>query len=192
MRGDELAGGSQRGAAFKVEGGDEFEHNLKTLTRTQFMDRYDIPVEKYQELITALRAGAKLQVIPRAQEPGPIAAQAAAAPAKVTVPEVKKVRYEGDCRGDNVLVTRVEREHSSQFIIPDSAKAKSDIGMVVGIGPKVERCKKGELVLFDRFAAHGKEIELVDENGAARMHLLLMDCDILLGLKKLTPQLEPS
>ena len=191
-KGSDLAEGKQS-ASFSVEGSDEFLHDLKTLTRPQFMDRYEVDSEKYAELVTALRSGQKVAVMPR-----PIAksdatlAQAPEPDFKVIIREPHKSDYQAEALGDNVLVIRVEREHSSQLIIPDSAKAKSDVGYVAAIGPDVERCAKGELILFDRFAAHGKEIELVDDQGIPRQHLLLNDCDVLLRLFKVKPKLEPE
>jgi co-chaperonin GroES (HSP10) len=202
MDGSKLAAGA-RTAAFNVEGSEEFTHDLKTLTRTQFLERYEATERQYEELLEVLRIpSAGIEPLPRREKftvptggddilPKKIGGQVTHFHATVKVPE--KVSYKAECRGDNVLVIRTEREHTAQFIIPESAKAKSDIGRVVARGPDVKRCAKGELVLFDRFAAHGKEIELVDEQGIPRQHLLLNDCDVLLGLTRFVPAAdEPS
>ena len=93
---------------------------------------------------------------------------------------------------DSVLGQRVEREHSSNLVLPDSMKAKSEIGYIVGVGEKVKRFKKGQMVLFDKFASHGAEIELVDVDGVPRNYLLVKDFDLLLVLKKVTVQPDPS
>jgi co-chaperonin GroES (HSP10) len=195
MDGSKLARG-ERTAAFNVEGSEEFMHDLKTLTKPQFLERYECNEEGYSELITALQAGTTMpgwiatmqrRITKLATEMVPMELAKHRSDIKVTITTPEKISYKADCRGDNVLVIRVEREHSSQLIIPDSAKAKSDIGHVAEVGPQATRCKKGELVLFDRFAAHGKEIELVDEQGIPRQHLLLNDVDVLLGLRRSVP-----
>lgn len=185
MKGDTLASGG-RNAKFQVGGEGEFIHDLKTLAAADFVTKYKIGQDEYSELITALRAGAKIAVMPApiAQGYGKLAQAPEPTPIKATVRIPTKPEYEADAKGDNLLVIRVDREHSSQLIIPESAKAKSDVGRVAEAGPEVKRAKKGELVLFDRFAAHGKEIELVDEQGVPRQHLILNDVDILLGLKR--------
>lgn len=99
--------------------------------------------------------------------------------------EKPQVGYEGDPTGDCVLVQRVEREHSSNLIVPDSMKAKSDIGFIKAVGKAVKFYKPGNLVLFDRFASHGADISLLDEDGVERHMLLLREYDILMRLKKI-------
>jgi len=107
------------------------------------------------------------------------------------------VRYRGKPLGDKVLVKRVERESDSLIVIPDSAKANSDMGVVVSVGDGLVdittgkrtplNVKSGDLVLFDRWAATGQEIKLADESGGESEHLLIRDFDILLILEKLEP-----
>lgn len=102
------------------------------------------------------------------------------------------VTYKGRPLGDRVLVKRVERDSASLIVIPDSAKAKSDMGIVVGVGDGLVdittgrrtpvNASEGDLVLFDRFAAVGQEVTLMDETGAEGEHLILQACDILLVL----------
>jgi co-chaperonin GroES (HSP10) len=187
--GDELARG-QRGATFQVEGGDEVLHDLKTLPKSEFLEKYEVTTEGYAEMVTALRAGADFKVVPEmrvkvSETPRPIANDdGKVSQSKATVTTPQKPEYSGVAKGDNVLVIRTEQEHSAQLIIPPSAKAKSDIGRVVSAGPEASRAKPGELIVFDRFAAHGKEIELVDEQGIPRQHLLLNDADVLVGLTR--------
>jgi co-chaperonin GroES (HSP10) len=95
------------------------------------------------------------------------------------------VGYEGDPVGDNVLVQRVEREHTSNLILPDSLKAKSDLGFIKAVGEAVKYFKRGDLILFDKFASHGADISLIDEDGVERSMLLLREFDILMRLKKI-------
>lgn len=185
--GDKLARGAKK-ASFEVRGEAEFLHDMKVMRSEQVMEKYAISEETYREHLATLERGEKIENPPVppglrvvSNEPGQVKF-ADGSKVEIKVPETPK--YSAEARGDNVLVTRVDNEHSSQLIIPPSAKAKSDIGRVVAIGPEVERCSVGELVLFDRFAAHGKEIELVDTQGIARLHLLLNDADILLGLQR--------
>ena len=107
------------------------------------------------------------------------------------------VRYEGYPLGDRVLVKRVTKETGSLIVIPDAAKAKSDMGIVVGVGDGLVdittgkrtpvNVEKGQIVLFDRFAAVGQEVTLVDEYGEKAEHLILQAHDILLRLKKIEP-----
>ena|ERR1039458_9200154 len=101
------------------------------------------------------------------------------------VPETKpEFGYEGDPVGDCVLIQRVEREHTSNLILPDSLKAKSDLGFVKAVGEAVKFYKPGNLVLFDKFASHGSDISLIDEDGIERHMLLLREYDLLMRLKK--------
>jgi chaperonin GroES len=101
--------------------------------------------------------------------------------------------YEGSPLSDMVLVKRVERDSNSLIVLPDSAKGKSDTGVVVSVGPGVidrytgERTQlciqPGELILFDKFAAVGMEISLIDADGDEAEHLILREHDILLRLQ---------
>jgi len=107
------------------------------------------------------------------------------------------VRYKGKPLGDRVLVKRITKENNSGIIIPDSAQAKSDMGIVVGVGNGLvdittgQRTpldvNEGDLVLFDRFAAVGQEVTLADEKGEESEHLILQAHDILLTLEKVEP-----
>jgi co-chaperonin GroES (HSP10) len=99
--------------------------------------------------------------------------------------------YKGQPLGDMVLVKRVERESRSRIILADVARGKSDTGIVVGVGEgKIDittgkrtplSVKQGDLVLFDKFATVGMEVQLADEGGEAE-HLLVREHDILLIL----------
>lgn len=102
----------------------------------------------------------------------------------VELPDKPKVGYRGQPVGDSVLVQRVEREHSSNLVLPDSMKSKSEIGYIVAVGKKVKLYKQGQMVLFDKFASHGADIELVDEDGIERKYLLLKEYDLLMTLTK--------
>jgi chaperonin GroES len=109
-------------------------------------------------------------------------------------PKAPAVIYRGKPMGDRVLVKRITRESNSQIVIPDAAKAKSDMGIVVGVGSGLVDItsgvrtpldvRVGELVLFDRFAAVGGEVSLLDEKGEESEHLILQACDILLSLEE--------
>lgn len=107
------------------------------------------------------------------------------------------VRYRGKPLGDRVLVKRITKESGSLIVIPESARAKSDMGVVIGVGDGLVdittgkrtpvNVHAGELVLFDRFAAVGQEVTLADENGEESEHLILQAHDILLTLEKIEP-----
>lgn len=107
------------------------------------------------------------------------------APVELPAPEAPKVGYRGKAFGDCILVQRVEKEHTSQLIIPDSMRAKSDIGYIYSAGAKCEKVTQGMLVLFDRFASHGAEIDLIDEDGIQRKLLLLREFDVQCELEKI-------
>ena len=94
---------------------------------------------------------------------------------EIPVEEKPKFGYEADPAGDCLLIQRVEREHTSNLILPDSLKAKSEIGFVKAAGESVKFYKAGDLVLFDKFASHGSEISLIDEDGIERQMLLLRE-----------------
>ena len=113
---------------------------------------------------------------------GPVPGEDAPEP---ILPKAKpEVGYRGKPFGDNVMIQRVEREHTSNLILPDSLKSKSDLGYVVAIGNRVENVKEGQLCCFDRFAAHGSEFELIDESGIKRQYLLLREYDIMIQLER--------
>lgn len=185
--GDRLARGA-RSASFQVANNEsEFVHDLKTLGKGELIEKYYISEEDYAKACWQLENLKPIEAHPlrvRPIEHSPLVEM----PVKATVTIPEAPRYRGMAKGDNVLVIRVEREHSAMLIIPESARAKSDIGRVVSVGPAVTRCEEGELILFDRFAAHGKEIDLVDEQDIPRQHLLLNDVDVLIGLTRLMPR----
>jgi len=91
--------------------------------------------------------------------------------------------YEGTPRRDNILVSPVESEHSSQLIIPKNMKSRTNIGYVKSVGPDVKDIKAGDLVLYDAFASYGAEISLMTDGEETRF-MLLKDYDIQLTLKK--------
>jgi chaperonin GroES len=101
--------------------------------------------------------------------------------------------YRGKPIGEMVLVKRIERESNSAIILPDSAKGKSDMGIVVSAGDGAIdqltgmrtplNVREGEMILFDKFAAVGMEITLMDEHGDEAEHLILREHDILLILE---------
>ncbi len=103
---------------------------------------------------------------------------------KMPVTEKPQFGYIADPAGDCLLIQRVEREHTSNLILPDSLKAKSEIGFVKAAGEAVKFYKAGDLVLFDKFASHGAEISLIDEDGIERQMLLMREYDVLTRLKK--------
>lgn len=131
------------------------------------------------------------------REPGlqPVAEEVFEAPEPKFMPAVgpipifeepkPQVGYRGRPFWDQILIQRVEREHSSNIILPDSMKLKSDIGFVIAVGNKVEKIKEGQLVLFDRFASHGADIDLIDYDGIERKYLLLREYDVQLELEKI-------
>lgn len=84
---------------------------------------------------------------------------------------------------DRVLVKRVEGEQKSAggIIIPDTAKEKPQIGIVVAVGPgKMDKkgkrtapqVKNGDRVCFSKYA--GNEIEIDGEE-----HIFMREDDIL-------------
>lgn len=193
MKGSELAGGA-RSAAFKVEGQDEQIHDLKTLTREQFCEKYVCDKERYGLALPLLDTASQ---VPQFEPRKKISTVAAVKPAefKATVKIPEKTKYAGEALGNEVLVIRTEREHSSQLIIPESAKTKEGTGFIISHGPEAKRAIAaggvGSLVIFDQFAAYGKEIDLVDSQGIPRQHLLLNDVDVQLRLTRV-PVSQPS
>ena len=100
-----------------------------------------------------------------------------------------RTRYRGYSCGDELFVEPVSRTNDASFIIPKSAQGKTNIGYVMCVGPQVNRCKKGQLVVFNEFASYGKEIKIVDEQGDERDWLLLNDLDILARLERIEDEL---
>jgi len=192
-KGDELAAG-RRGASFQSAGGDEFTHDLKTLTLPEFVRKYEATEEDYRMFLIMLEKGDEIEApaLRKAKDTRPIEMPAPKPTleeqgVKFTVKDVVPVRYRGMARRDNALVIPVEQEHSSSLIIPPSAKAKERVGRIVALGPMITDLQVGQLVVFDAFAAHGKEIELIDDQGIPRGHLLLKDDDLQVPLERVTP-----
>ena len=93
------------------------------------------------------------------------------------------VVYKGEPLSDRVLVKRFVPDSTSVIVIPDAAKGKSDYGIIVNLSPETKlKFGAGTLVLFDKFAAAGQEIKLIDDNGKLEEFLILQECDILLKL----------
>jgi co-chaperonin GroES (HSP10) len=100
-------------------------------------------------------------------------------------PKKPAVMYRGIPLSDRILLRRIEHEASTPIIIPDSAKGKSDMGVVVATSIDSDMpLPKGTKVLFDKFAAVGQEISLFsEEDGRECEHLLVQECDVLLILE---------
>lgn len=102
------------------------------------------------------------------------------------------VYYKGTPLADMVLVRRVQKQSNSMIVLPDSAQAKSDMGIVAGVGVGAVdittgqrtplSVQEGDLILFDKFASVGMEVSLLDANGDEQEHLILREHDILLKL----------
>ena len=184
MRGDALASGKVHSAQFNTEGNDtQFVADLKILPSSQVEDKYGISQGKYTEYVTALRDGGALPLLqPRAEQipsPNPEIPEEAQ-----QIEDVPKIRYRGNPIGDNVLLLPTEKENSSRIVIPDANKAKTNIAFVSAVGEKVKKVKVGQLVVFNRFASDGMEIELTDAEGVDRTYILCKDYDILLPIER--------
>ena len=106
-------------------------------------------------------------------------------------PKKPTICYRGTPLNDRILIKRVERQSGSMIVIPDSAKGKSDTGIVVSTSSASQLgLQPNDLILFDKYAAVGQEIELVDEQGVASEHLLVQECDVLLVLEAYKPSGE--
>lgn len=188
MRGDALASGKNRSASFNMSGGqDEVTSDLKLMAKTEFMEKYVIGTEKYEECVHCLKMGKPLPIssnyfLTTLRRLRDIPIQQA----EEIHPEKPSSGYRGNAVGDSVLVLPVEKDNTSRLLIPDSAAAKTDIGFIKSCGEKVENFKPGQLVLFDKFASHGAEIPLIDEEGVERVYLLLKSFDLMLILEKVT------
>ncbi len=64
---------------------------------------------------------------------------------------------------DRVLVEPMEMEEKTEsgIIIPDTAKDKPQQGTVVEVGDDVELVKKGDVVVFEKYA--GNELKIDDK-----------------------------
>ena len=99
-------------------------------------------------------------------------------------PKKPSICYRGTPLNDRILIKRVERQSGNMIVIPDSAKGKSDTGIVVNVAPASQLgLQPNMLILFDKYAAVGQEITLVDEQGIECEHLLVQECDVLLVLE---------
>ena len=191
-KGDTLARGGQT-ASFSAAGSDsELTSDLKIQTAAYVTAKYGISREIYDDLVSKLAVGEALPDLPTAfrKTMDAIDDDLLCEPIQpfedILPEEVKqKVGYKGKPLGDQVLLSRVDREHTSNLIIPDSLKGKSDIAYVTAIGKEVKRIEPGWLVLVDKFATHGSDCELVDEDGITRKYLLVHEYDIWMRLEKI-------
>ena len=84
-------------------------------------------------------------------------------------PKKPEIYYRGKPLNDRILIKRIERASGSSLVIPDSARGKSDTGIVVSVSPVSKLgLEPGALILFDKFAAVGQEIDLLDEKIGAQ------------------------
>jgi len=187
MKGSALASGAPSARFTSATGRSEFVNDLMTQTSFFVKKKYDIDDEAYNQYVNDLQNDIAVPELVPVSVVVPISSGAAQEieqePAPLPTPKPVSY-YEGEPFGDNLLIERVEKEHSSQLVIPDSLKGKSEIGYVKSIGDKVKKVKVSELVMFDGFAAHGADVDLIDEEGTIRHYLLLKEHDLLLKLKK--------
>jgi co-chaperonin GroES (HSP10) len=94
---------------------------------------------------------------------------------------------------DRVLVKRVDPAGAnSKIIIPDAAKQKSDMGIIVAVTPFTKTgLQPGSIVLFDKYAACGMEVPLGDQFGEVSEHLIVQEADILMELEFVEVASEP-
>lgn len=107
-------------------------------------------------------------------------------------PKAPTVVYRGQPFNKRVLVRPVEMKSNSAIIIPDSAKANSEVGIIVSFSVDSELKKQGmtegTMVLFDKFAAVGQQFPLINEQGESESFLLLQEFDIQLQLIPYSPK----
>lgn len=187
MRADHLARGGKSASFTMGQSDSELAHDLKTLLPLDVQGKYGIGGEVYNELLADFMAGKELPNLSPSVEDVPEAKDEVVIPEDVPVAR-PQVGYKGESLGDTVLIQRVDKEHSSNLIIPDSLKAKSEIGYIISAGKLCKYVEEGWLILFDRFASVGMEISLIDEDGIERERLVVHEYDILLKLDKI--QLE--
>lgn len=166
-----------------------FQYDLKLFSRVDIRAKYGIDDESYDLAISKLSRGEEVpDLVPTSkgpnspeQSPEPIAVEEDHFEVEISP---ASFGYKGTPFKNNILVNPVEHEHSSYLIIPENMKARSDIGYVKSVGPDVVGIKPGILVLYDKFASYGSDINLVDENGQERKFMLLKDVDIQLKLER--------
>ena len=184
MDGSKLASGRARGASFQTGVQSGVEADLKLFSMENFCTRYDIDEASYKRIVADLLNGAELPDL----HPAPLDFEVKELAEMPVYQEPSKptIQYRATAFGENIIVQRVEKGHSSNLIIPDNALAKSDIGFVMSVGEKCQSVQVGKLVMFDAFAAHGNEVKLMDTDGIERESLLLKECDVLAILEKVT------
>ncbi len=186
MSGDKLASGGRSATFTQAVGQNELEHDLKTQSMPYCLEHWVMNEREYKELCLLIARHQPLPHVERQYRVEVIEPLIVSCETSEPQPIAPQVGYEGQPVGDSVLVTRVEREHSSNLVLPDSMKAKSEIGFIVAVGEKVADFKVGQMVMWDKFASHGADIELVDADGVERKLLLLKSFDILMALRKVT------
>jgi co-chaperonin GroES (HSP10) len=110
-------------------------------------------------------------------------------------PKRPAVFYRGVPFNRRILVTQVELESNSSIIIPDSAKGHSEVGKIKAFSDDSELrtlgLKVGDLVLFDKYAAHGQMFPLLNESGETEPTLLLQEHDIQMKMEAVKNDPEP-
>lgn len=190
MKGDILASGGSSATFSQSSKDTPFVSDLKILSGERFREKHSLSQDLYDDLVRRLQEGLPISDAayaippPEGLDEGHKGQETGELPQELQKSDRPSVGYEGEPLGDEILVIRVEKEHSSSLVIPDSLKARSDTGFVVAVGPEAKRVQKGNLILFDKFASCGADINLVDGDGIERQYVLLKEYDALMRLKK--------
>jgi co-chaperonin GroES (HSP10) len=101
------------------------------------------------------------------------------------LPEIKaEFGYQASPRHAHVFVKRVAKTHTSRLITPPAYDSDSDIGEVFAVGEDVKDLKKGQIVLFDKYAVDGPEFHLLDEDGDDIQLLRINEINVVATLTK--------
>lgn len=175
--GDRLARGAHSDS-FAGTGVSELESDLKLQPKEYVCEKYTIDDTQYGEFLRLLSE----------HQPLPLRAAPIILPRidlEPLLPEERPTHgYKGTALGDNITIALVDREHSAKLIIPKIMESRQEIGYAYSVGEACKWVKQGWLVLFDAFAANGKEIKLVDEDGVERTYLNVVEQDVLMRLER--------
>lgn len=171
--------------------------DLQNLTKDEFLDKYfdrGVGEVHYDHLIESLAAENEPEALPEAVpdvSPNPIVRELVEQARKSQKPLKQGVPV-----GDNILVMPdVETAEASAggIVIPKNAQSKVNMGTVVAVGEGWRdratgvlypcRVHEGQYIVYNQFAAHGKEIELFGGK-----LLLITDMDVMLVLEDVSQE----
>lgn len=159
-----------------------FEQDLKLLTREQLTEKYG--AQDWDGILSQLAQGRAVPTIERPGAEVTFIEPSEDFPIPEKEPEPQPPPYRGRAFGRFVMVRRLEQEHTGRLVMPSRIAGTSDVGWIASVGEECKYVKAGNVIVFDQYAAVGREVRLVDEQGLPGTFLIVEEPDILAVLEK--------